>query len=313
MSLPGFPAKKSSFMAAAGASGKDEPEEDVKSGNGVRYHSVRVTLPQGTAVGSNVMADHRTAFETWLKKHCAKWMYQVEDPSKELKNVHFQSYVYCNPKIRSDQLRMSLWADVLGGDLLRYAMCNVSPASNTGLTALKKYVMKTETRISGPWSDSSAPVPLKVLEEDKLYDWQKEIIALCKEEPDDRKIYWITDVEGGHGKSALTKHLFVQHKACVIRYAKVSDMTMVVAGNKHKSIYIFDLSRSKPADFKMDDLYSLCEALKDGMITSGKFHSETWVQNTAHVIIFSNFHPEKGKLSTDRLVEWELNLGQLCQ
>ena len=55
-----------------------------------------------------------------------------------------------------------------------------------------------------------------ILDEDKLYVWQKLVVDMVANyKPDDRKIIWILDETGGSGKSALTKHMAVEHQAYV--------------------------------------------------------------------------------------------------
>lgn len=306
--------KKIKDLMAAPDAGKDA-DSAADSKNAVKHMCLRVTLPVGTTVDSLVHTSYRERFESFLTKVCDRWIYQTEDPSGSYQNVHFQGYGHLRGRVRPAQLHADLLVSVHAGDPAKFKLCHVSPSSKSGISSLKNYSMKKETRIAGPFADSKNSVaeaaPLKCLEEKDLFKWQKELDVVLDAEPDDRKIYWITDTIGGHGKSWWAKYRFVKHKDCVIRYAKVSEMTHIVAGNKNKRVYIFDLSRSKPADFKMEDLYSLAEALKDGMITSGRYHSETWAQNTAHVIILSNFFPQKSALSTDRLVPWELVDGML--
>lgn len=290
-------------MAAAGADGKE---------NGVRYHSVRLTLPQGCLPTGELFKGYQSLFNEWIKSKACHWIYQCEDPTQKGENIHFQGWMHTDPKVRSDQLRVSLWHTCLAGELKAYPLCHVSPASKDGIAALKKYAMKNATRIGGPWQDADGPEAIKVLDEKMFYAWQKEMNEWVAVAPDDRTILWLTDTEGNGGKTQWAKYWFTKG-ACVLRYAKANDMADIIASNKHKRLYIFDLSRTKPADFKMDDLYSLCEALKDGMITSGKFKSVTWAQNTAHVVVLSNFHPNRGTLSHDRLKEWWLDNGLLLK
>lgn len=297
-------------MAAAAASGKDE-ESDSK--NGVRIHSVRLTLPKDTIPGTEAFEGLRKPFDDWIRKTATSWTYQCEDPTKNLQNVHFQAYIRVDPKVRSEQLRTLLWLACTNRTPAELGLVNVSPASKEGQTALKKYCMKDASRIAGPWHDSDGPVPLKVLDEKQFHQWQKEMNDWVSGEPDDRSIIWVTDMEGGHGKTQWARWQFIKNNACVIRYAKFSDMVQVIASNKHRRTYIFDLSRTKPSDFKMDDLHSLCEALKDGLITVGKYQSTSWAQNTAHVIVLSNFPPTKGVFSADRLQSWTLENGLLIR
>lgn len=67
-----------------------------------------------------------------------------------------------------------------------------------------------------------------ILDEDKLYVWQKLVVDMVANyKPDDRKIIWILDETGGSGKSALTKYMAVEHQAYVTgesaRYQDVAE------------------------------------------------------------------------------------------
>lgn len=289
----------------------DADMDVADSKHGVRIHSVRLTLPKDTNPASAAFEALRLKFDGWVRTNCVSWTYQLEDPSKTLQNVHFQGYVRVEPKVRSEQLRVSLWVVCTGGTRDEYGLTHVSPASKAGQTELKKYCMKTVTRIAGPWHDSDGPVPIKVLDDTKFLAWQKRMNDWLATEPDNRSIIWITDLEGCSGKTVWAKYQFVKHNACVIRYGKANDMACLIAAHKNRRTYIFDLSRSKPAEFKMDDLYSLCEALSDGLITSGKFFPTTWAQNSAHVVVLANFPPGTGVMTGDRLIRVSLIGGEL--
>lgn len=293
-------------------SGASAPSSPV-GGSAVYHVAVRWTLPQGTTVDGPLHAQSRTLFEKWLGTHdIDNWVYQTEDPSGQLTNVHFQCYLHLKTRIRADQLRVSLFNTIKGVSEYKHqtlAQVYCAPSSTAGKDSLQTYCMKAESRIAGPWGKkpiySGADLPTK------LHEWQGQVNDLVIGKPDNRTVHWIADKGGNSGKSTLCKYLMFHHKACILRFAKIGDMLQIISQNRNKKIYMFDLSRTKPSDFKMDDLYAVMEQLKDGLITSGKYNSTTWMQETAHVIVLSNYYPTKEAMSDDRWKVWSLENGKL--
>lgn len=138
--------------------------------------------------------------------------------------------------------------------------------------------------------------PLKILKDEQLFDWQKEIVNICKSEPHDRKIYWFWDTEGNKGKTALAKYL-CHNLGAVIIEGKKSDILFCAA--EHESdIYICDFERS------MEEFipYGALEKIKNGLYMSSKYESKPIIRNSPHLICFANFLPDRTKLSKDRWV-----------
>lgn len=138
--------------------------------------------------------------------------------------------------------------------------------------------------------------------------WQTELLSyILGVTPDDRTIIWVTDREGGRGKSRLARHLLAEHGAAQLE-GRVSDMAY--AYNRER-IVIFDLTRGQ-AELS-DHLYSFAEKLKNGVITSTKYESRTKRFLPPHVIFFSNSSPEPGKWSSDRLHELDLSRPEFAE
>jgi len=142
------------------------------------------------------------------------------------------------------------------------------------------------------------PKPIKILSE--FYVFQEKIITLCKEEPDDRSIYWYFDSKGGCGKSKLVKYLCYTFGALICS-GKASDMKFSIVKYKEKhgdypSVIIFDVPRSN-IDYIS---YGGIEEIKNGCFHSSKYECEMVVMNEPHVLIFANEPPEFSKMSRDR-------------
>lgn len=127
--------------------------------------------------------------------------------------------------------------------------------------------------------------------------WQQSILDKLQQEPDERKIHWYYDRNGNIGKSYLTKYLGLNDDTFMINGGKKQDILYSYNGEKN---IIFDLPRDTE---DKDYIYEVMETLKNGQYLSTKYSSEQRIYETPHIIVFSNYHPDKTKLSNDR---WDI-------
>lgn len=159
-----------------------------------------------------------------------------------------------------------------------------------------RYCTKKETRTGKQWT-KGIPKPLKVIE--NLFDWQKDILDTVNQEPDDRSIFWYYDKEGNKGKTQLAKYICSKKKALFVS-GKASDIKCAVAkwleemGELEVCIFGF------PRSLEHFVSYEAIESIKDGIFFSGKYESGMCMFNSPHVLVFSNFAPDKTALSKDR-------------
>lgn len=136
------------------------------------------------------------------------------------------------------------------------------------------------------------------------FPWQRRVLEMLLQKGDDRKIIWVTDVQGGRGKSRLSKHLCAMYDAIKLE-GKKADMQL---GYKETMapIVIFDIARAA-ADYS-DHFYDMAENLKNGSFFSPKYGS-AFVQFTPpHVIFFANFSWNRQKFTHDRVIEIDLSM-----
>lgn len=170
---------------------------------------------------------------------------------------------------------------------------------------LKKYCIKLESRIDGPWTNieglkwrKSIKDPLKGK---TYYSYQKEVMDILKEEPDDRTIYWYWGPKGNDGKSALCKHIKLKYGKNVITVSgKYNDISYAVKARLLEEIDIdiilYDIPRSNIKYVS----YLGMEKMKDGYFFNGKYESNECVMNPPHIICFANEEPDRWKMSLDR-------------
>lgn len=139
--------------------------------------------------------------------------------------------------------------------------------------------------------------PLKIISE--LYPWQKEIESIISKEADDRSVYWIWEPNGKVGKSTFCKYLCHKYSAIYIDEGRKSDLINIiynVPNIDEESIIVIDVPRKN----KNNVSYKAIEQIKNGMICNTKYETGMKIFNSPHVIIFSNYPPEKDDLSEDR-------------
>lgn len=129
--------------------------------------------------------------------------------------------------------------------------------------------------------------------------WQQTVIDSMTAVPDDRTIYWVTDAQGGQGKTRLATHLIRNYGAIELS-GKMADMTYAYSQGKQR-IVIFDISRAA-ADMT-GHIYSMAEKLKCGRLMNTKYQSRMVTFKPPHVIIFSNSSWDRTKFSHDRVKE----------
>lgn len=131
-----------------------------------------------------------------------------------------------------------------------------------------------------------------------LYPWQTDILALISETPDDRSIHWFYEPHGNSGKSKFGKYLcFHCPNVCLTTATKSNDILTCV--EEQYDTYILDFPRTLGSDYCP---YTALEQLKNGFITDAKLKKKArrLLFNPPHVIVFSNYPPDKSKLSMDR-------------
>lgn len=136
--------------------------------------------------------------------------------------------------------------------------------------------------------------PLKILDEEKLFSWQKRIIEIISQEADDRTINWFWERNGCAGKTTFAKYL--AHKYGAIPLEGKKNDILYCAAEFESDIYIWDIERSMETYIS----YGALEKIKNGFFMCSKYESKPIIRNPPHVICFANFPPKRNELSEDR-------------
>jgi hypothetical protein len=123
---------------------------------------------------------------------------------------------------------------------------------------------------------------------------------------DPRKIISLVDQKGNSGKSSFFKWLFYKNPDTIgrIGYGSASQLRSSAVNLGKKDLYVVDLARSKSKDDRQEDLLSVLEDLKSGLVTNVMYGSgKTLIMEPPHIIVSSNYILKYDLLSEDR---WDI-------
>jgi len=133
--------------------------------------------------------------------------------------------------------------------------------------------------------------------EAELRGWQQELWDELDNDPDDRSIVFVIDPQGGSGKSWFVRYMLSRKpdQSQFLSIGKRDDMAYAI--DETKKIFLFDIPRLGMQFLQ----YSVLEKLKDRMIFSGKYMSNTkFIEHPVHVVVFCNEAPDMNALTIDR-------------
>lgn len=143
----------------------------------------------------------------------------------------------------------------------------------------------------------------------ELRPWQQTVIDILKQPVDKRAIHWFYDKDGKKGKSELFIYLIKHFKCIALTGGKKADIINVVFNQKEviekikDNIFAIDVPRSDHNAVS----YQALEEIKNGCIINTKYEGGSFIFNKPHIIVFSNFYPQKEKLSSDRWRIYHIN------
>lgn len=139
-----------------------------------------------------------------------------------------------------------------------------------------------------------------------LPKWQNDVIEMCKQEPDRRKVNWIVDRVGGCGKTTLVRHLLLTRPdVCVVGGNRGDCLYVVNEFLKEHIMRVLVVDVPKSAHEHVS--YNAIEQVKGGLIVSTKYESAGKVINPCHVFVFANFEPDYNEFIQDRWNVIDLN------
>lgn len=222
-------------------------------------------------------------FGLLLKEKKVEYIFQLE--SGEKGTQHLQGYISHKTKFRPSALKLP--------KQIHWEKSRGSRDDNIN------YCSKEDTRIKGPFTNMKIERKPKILSYSELRPWQKTIVNICDEEPDNRTIYWIYDEEGGKGKTELCKYIAHNYNATLVNGSTRDSIFGLTHHKENTGLYpdiiLWNLPRSQKGVS-----YSAIEQIKDGIFYNRKYESGMVLMANPHIFIFANWLPKMEELTFDR-------------
>lgn len=123
-------------------------------------------------------------------------------------------------------------------------------------------------------------------------------------DPINREINYVVDPLGSAGKSTIIKYLLWKYpkKACFIPFGTALQMRTALIKRGPFPLYLLDIPRTLAKTEHLDEVYSLVESLKNGVLESSMYgdSNTSLIMSPPLIWVFSNSSPDTKKLSDDR-------------
>lgn len=234
-----------------------------------------------------------------LKKHCKRWCFQMEQGSTK----HYQGRFSLQKKAYMKELPV-----LFGTSKWHFSVTSTRNGSSMD------YVMKDTTRIQGPWQDNDPYIQSHV-KDIEVKKWMQPVLeSMHSFQP--RLINVVCGMTGGEGKTDLTSLMEVNGAIRLIYQNDYKDlMSQVCAksenGQKFKT-YTLDVPRAID-QYKMQQVYSALEVLKDGMCYDPRYHWKEKKFERPNIWVFCNVAPDLSMLSMGRWCLFDIKNMQLMK
>jgi len=222
--------------------------------------------------------------ETYFRHFCFKFCFQEE--TGENGTRHLQGVMSLKKRAR--------WNEFGLPKCIHWEGCK-------HVTKSYEYCSKTETRTGKIFAFNYViPKELKLLKPENFNQWQKDILDIFRNEPDDRKVYWFWSKNGGVGKSAFAKYLVAKENCLFFEEGKKADIMHLIftCDASRLDKIVIDVPRANGNSIS----YKSVESIKNGLIYSSKYEGGYKLFNPPHLIVFANMPPQEDQLSADRWV-----------
>lgn len=218
-----------------------------------------------------------------FNKLCNKYIFQEE--TGENGTPHLQGSIHLKKRARLTEMKK------INESIHWEATKNVEAAD--------KYACKEETRTGEIYTHEKRDAFVRTKSKFDDMKPRKELLDIVSVEPDNRTINWIWSEEGGVGKTSTVAWMEHNFNGVCVANGKGTDIkNSIIAHLEHSplEILVINVPRTNEAHVS----YAAIEEIKDGLIYSGKYEGGFANIEHPHVIVISNFYPEKWRLSEDR-------------
>jgi len=242
----------------------------------------------------------------WLNEYCKAWVFQGEQGDTGYK--HWQGR-FSLVKKRAKSVLLALFKNIPAPNYLE-------PTTNKEHQKQAFYVMKSDTRIEGPYKDGNGALDItfipNIYQNINLYPYQIKIID-SKNHRHQRLVNLIYDPYGNQGKSTLSAVAELYHGG--IDLPPLNDFKELVAllcnicmdtNNRDPGLIFIDMPRAMRKD-QLYGMYSAIEQIKKCKLYDTRHHYKCWWIECPEIWVFSNILPDMTYLSSDRWKIWQIN------
>jgi hypothetical protein len=260
-------------------------------------------------VPARIVADENVLCKLF-KQYCKRWAFQLEK-GEDTGYMHYQCRVSLMSKKRFSTMKKWTNKHLCGS--------HVTPTSNPAFYSGNEfYVLKSDTRTLGPWTDRNYvdpdtwPKKFREFDVNKLYRWQQDLMLAVAQEPDDRTINVIIDEKGQSGKTTICQLLSLRRIARRVPPQKDGrDIMRIVMDADTRSCYFFDLPRGT-SNKNQKEIYSAIEEIKNGYAYDDRYHFREKYFDSPHIWVLTNNMPDTKLLSYDRWKFWRIAQDKSC-
>jgi len=250
-----------------------------------------------------------------LKDIGKHWVFQKERSDSGY--LHWQGRVSLVKKRRPAEL-VKIWATMTTCRMPQYFK---PTTTNETFAKSFSYVMKSDTRVEGPWADTDVEVYVPrqyrgLLE--RMWPWQQTVWDSAKDFHD-RRVNVIYCEHGSTGKSSLAALCALYGKGLIVPPIHDADKLVqsvhcMCADRKIRdpSPVIIDMPRSMDQT-KMGSIYAAIEQIKNGRLYDVRNHFAEWWIDSPAVWVFTNSRPKLSYLSENRWAVWQIENKILCK
>lgn len=232
---------------------------------------------------------------------CKKYTFQLEKGEKK-GTLHYQGRFSLKIKKRKTEIITMLRK--LGWQDFRLSITSTENRDNTF------YVIKSETKVEGPYSDTDLYVPLDVRNIKTLKPWQDSILNMLKEY-NERIVDVIFDETGNIGKTTLIRYMMIYEDAEMLPFCNdYKDIMRMSYDVGPKKIYLIDMPRAINKE-KLFQFFAGIETLKSGYQYDDRYKFTRRLFDRPRICVFTNVYPDMKMLSKDMWKLWTIQNDQL--
>lgn len=232
-------------------------------------------------------------FKSFLKMYAKKWAFQLEKGDSGY--THYQGRVSLKVKARKGPE----WKNI------HWSVTSKESSNDTF------YVIKTDTRVAGPWMDTDKYVPRQV-RNIELYEWQKAVLTDA-DVWNTRTINVIVCEKGNIGKSTLATyagaHGLGRNLPMMDGY---KDYMRMVMDTPKVKLYLIDFPRGMNKN-NCGGFWSAVESIKNGYAYDDRYGFREEYFDCPNIWVFTNARPRTSWMSMDRWAIWEVIDGKLSR